>query len=203
MCYFFRQLHTADQLGKSFKAESVPGNYLQSERFIGFEHPLTPVIKNTNPNVIQPCEWGLIPFWAKDKSIQNSTLNARIETLTLKPSFKAVVKNRCLVLTDGFYEWQWLDPKGKQKQPFEITLPNNMLFAFAGIYSNWTDKATGEIISTFSIVTTEAMGIMAKIHNSKKRMPVILTSQTGDEWLNGKDIKLFGSKETELIATPI
>jgi putative SOS response-associated peptidase YedK len=75
----------------------------------------------------------LIPAWAKDKTIQQYTLNAKIETLNEKPSFKNNIKNRCLVIADGYYEWQWLDPKGKNKQKYLITLTSEEPFAFAGI----------------------------------------------------------------------
>jgi putative SOS response-associated peptidase YedK len=84
------------------------------------------------------------------------------------PSFRDAVKNRCLIIADGFFEWKWLDKAGKEKQQYQISLPSNELFAFAGIYSTWTDKTTGEMINTYAIVTTEADSFMAEIHNIKK-----------------------------------
>jgi len=95
--------------------------------------PKTPVIAHNKPGTIQPFTWGLIPFWLKDNTIQQYTLNAKIETLAEKPPFKNAINNRCLVIADGFYEWQWLDQKGRSKQKYLITLPNNALFAFGGI----------------------------------------------------------------------
>ena len=134
---------------------------------------------------------GLIPFWAKDDSIKQYTLNAKIETLNEKPAFKNSVKNRCLVIADGFYEWKWLDEKGRKKQKYLITLPDSDLFAFAGIWSEWQNKSTGEIINSYSIITTEANELMAEIHNSKKRMPVILTKKNEKDWLGGEEINDF------------
>lgn len=142
----------------------------------------------------------MIPNWSQDSNIQKYTLNARIETLQQKPSFKNVINNRCLVIADGFYEWQWLDEKGKKKQPFLVTLPNHELFAFAGIWSEWLNKNTGELINTYSIITTVANEFMAEIHNSKKRMPIILSPKNEYEWLNQAPVESFKSLSLDLIA---
>ena len=130
----------------------------------------------------------MIPHWAKDDSIRKNTLNARSETIHEKPSFRQVVNNRCLVLSDGFFEWQWLDEKGKKKQKYEITLPSNELFAFAGLWSEWVDKTTGELINSYAILTTEANETMSRIHNSKKRMPMILSRDNERGWINGGEM---------------
>ena len=185
MCFHSQQSKTAQELkhrfGVTFKEESQ----FSPAVYNGFQYPKTPVITNKESDTIQLFNWGLIPLWAKDTTIRKSTLNARIETLTEKPSFRDVVNNRCLILVDGFFEWQWLDPKGKQKQKYLITLPNNEAFAFAGLWNEWTDKTTGELLKTYTIITTEANELMSKIHNSQKRMPFILTKENEFEWLNG------------------
>jgi putative SOS response-associated peptidase YedK len=93
--------------------------------------------------------WGLIPAWAKDNSIRKNTLNAKIETISEKPSYRNSANNSCLILTDGFYEWQWLDDKGKNKQKYLFTLPNNETFEFAGLWNEWVDKSKGEIFKTY------------------------------------------------------
>ena len=129
--------------------------------------------------------WGLIPFWAKNDTLKKSTLNARIETLAEKPAFRNSVENRCLVIANGYYEWQWLDEKGKQKQKYLITPAKEELFAFAGIYSRWKDPQTGNDINTYSIVTTRANELMSEIHNNKERMPVILRPTDRQAWLEG------------------
>ena len=185
MCFHSKQGKDAQTLEKRFKAKLKSNDLLvTADRFNGFTFPKTPVINNQNKQEIQLFNWGLIPSWAKDESFRASTLNARIETITELPSFKNHVKNRCLILVDGFYEWKWLDEKGKEKQQYLISLPNDEPFAFAGIYSEWTNKNTGELIQTYSIITTEANPLMAEIHNTKKRMPIILTPQNENDWLN-------------------
>ena len=203
MCFHSKQSKDAQTIEKRFNAKVEADAVISSDRYNGFTYPKSPVITNLNPQSIQLFNWGLIPNWAKDISIREYTLNARIETITEKPSFKNNVKNRCLIIADGFFEWQWLDAKGKQKQQYLITLQNDEPFAFAGIFSSWTDKATGEIISSYSMVTTEANPLMAEIHNTKKRMPVILTPSTENLWLAGDAINEFAKPDVELKAVPI
>ena len=184
MCFYTRLDKTKENIKRRFKADFEPTPWFQPQETInGFTFPKTPVTANNKPKQIQPFTWGLIPFWSKDENIRQYTLNDKIETLAEKPSFKNSLNNRCLVIADGFYEWQWLDPKGKKKQKYLITLPDNELFAFGGIWSEWTNKATGEIINTYSIVTTRANNLMSQIHNSKKRMPVILNPENESDWL--------------------
>jgi putative SOS response-associated peptidase YedK len=202
MCYHSKQTADAQSLEKRFNAKFDTGEYT-AQRYNGFTFPMTPVITNENSNLIQLYSWGLIPDWSKDHKFRVNTLNARIETLTEKPSFKSYVKNRCLILANGFYEWKWLDEKGKTKQQYEITLSDNSPFAFAGIYSTWIDKTTGEILNTYSIITTEANELMAEIHNTKKRMPVILTPENEKLWLSGNDVMQFAMPDINLEATTI
>jgi len=194
MCFHSKQSKSAQELKQRFKANFKDEHLYQPSIYNGFQYPKTPIITNKQPNEIQLFNWGLIPFWAKDDSIKKNTLNARIETINEKPSFRNSVNNRCLVLADGFYEWQWLDEKGKQKQKYELTLPDNELFAFAGLYSEWVDKSTGEIINSYTILTTEANELMSKIHNTKKRMPVILSADNEKNWLHGHDLTMQNEK---------
>jgi len=173
--------------------------------FSGFVHPKMPVLASNKPDKIQLFEWGLLPSWAKDKSLQNNTLNARIETLHEKPSFKNILNNRCLIPADGFYEWQWLDEKGKNKQKYLITLKDEEIFAFAGLWSAWADHSTGELLETYTIITRPANELMAKIHNSKQCMPWILSRKDENDWLYGKDVafKDLNMKAEPLAAKPL
>ncbi len=126
--------------------------------------------------------WGLVPFWAKDPSIGNRMINARAETVAEKPSYRNAYKHRrCLVLADGFYEWQ---RGGDVKVPYFISLASGEPFALAGIWENWTDKETGEALQTTSLITTDANDFMAPLHH---RMPVILEARTATEWLAGSN----------------
>ncbi len=168
-----------------------------------FTFPKTPVISNKNDRIIQDFNWGLIPHWAKDDTIKKYTLNAKIETLTEKPSYRDAVKNRCLILVDGFYEWQWLDSKGNKKQMFEIGMQDRSIFSLAGIWSEWIDRETGEIIKSYSIVTTEANELMSKIHNTKKRMPVVLSRENEFDWINGENHEIFKIVNIDLLAEKI
>ena len=189
MCFHSKQSKSAQELEHRFKATFKDKAAYNPAIYNGFQFPRTPVISNQQPEEIQLFQWGLIPSWAKDNSIKKNTLNARIETINEKPAFRNVANNRCLVLCDGFYEWKWLDPKGKAKQKYLLTLPHNKAFAFAGIWSEWVDKSSGEIIHSYSILTTQAEGLMSEIHNSKNRMPIILAKEHEKEWLQGAELK--------------
>lgn len=200
MCFYFQQSKTAQELQNRFHAQfEEDENYIPSQ-YNGFQFPKTPVITNDRRNEIQLFNWGLLPSWSKDKSIRMNLLNARIETIKIKPAFKALVKNRCIILSDGFFEWQWLDEKGKKKQKYLITLPDENAFAFAGLWNEWVDRSTGEIIKTYTIITREANELMSNIHNSKKRMPAILNPDDELLWLSGDEYRM---REIELKATAI
>lgn len=122
--------------------------------------------------------WGLIPPWAKDRKIGYSTINARAETVDSKPSFRSSFKKRrCLILADGFYEWQKSD--AKKKQPFYIHMQDNHPFAFAGLWEQW--KGDSEEIESCTIIATEGNDLMKPIHD---RMPVILDPSDYDLWLD-------------------
>ncbi|NCF14044.1 MAG: SOS response-associated peptidase [Gammaproteobacteria bacterium] len=126
--------------------------------------------------------WGLVPFWAKDPSIGNRMINARAETVAEKPSYRAAYRHRrCVVLADGFYEWQ---REGDTKTPYFISLANGSPFALAGLWENWTDKESGESLQTTTLITTAANDFMTPLHH---RMPVILESGTAGEWLAGSN----------------
>ena len=204
MCYHSLQRKEAKQLEHRYKAKiKEPALFMVQESYNGFTFPRTPVIANTDSGIIEHFQWGLIPSWANDNTIRAYTLNAKIETINEKPAFKASVNNRCLIIADGFFEWQWLDPKGRKKQKYLITMQKDELFSFGGIWSEWVNKITGEIIRSYSIVTTEANEMMAVIHNTKKRMPVILEPGEEKEWLAGASFNLFKKRNVDLIAVAV
>lgn len=136
--------------------------------------------------------WGLVPSWAKDPSIGNRMINARVETVAEKPSFRsAYKKRRCLILADGFYEWQ----KGADgKTPYFISLADGTPFAFAGLWENWNSKESDESLQTTAIITTAASDFMAQLH---QRMPVVMRPGEAERWLGG-DMKLL----SEVIDNP-
>lgn len=204
MCYNTKQSRAAAQLEERFGAQIVnkeEGHLVTKTEFFGFDFPKTPVILNSEPKNIQLIAWGLIPHWSANDEIKKMTLNAKVETLDEKPSFKHNKQHRCLVLADGFYEWQWLDGKGKSKQKYTIELIDRSLFAFAGVWDEWLHPLTGKFLRTYTIVTTEAQGIMRGIHNSKLRMPIILSQEQEKSWLSGEDCMQFIDSKIELLAS--
>ena len=122
--------------------------------------------------------WGLIPSWAKSASVGNRMINARAETVAEMPSFRtALQRRRCLVLADGFYEWQG---EGSSRRPMRITMASGEPFAFAGIWSIWKDPEDNSI-PTCAIITTSANELLRPIHH---RMPVILPRNMEGFWLD-------------------
>jgi len=139
--------------------------------------------------------WGLVPFWAKDIKAGNRMINARCEGVAEKPAFRdALQRRRCIVPASGFFEWKEV---GRRKQPFAITLPEEPLFGFAGLWERWRARKeptggedscalrpepSAEYVETFTIMTTDANEAVAAIHD---RMPVIIPHGAIDAWLAG------------------
>lgn len=192
MCFHSKQTKNALEVENRFNAKIENTELFQpKENINAFDFGKNPIITDEKPNIIQHFNWGLIPSWAKDEDIKKLTLNARIETIDEKPSFRNSINKRCLVIANGFYEWQWLDSKGRNKVKFEIGISNDDLFALAGLYSQWVNNSTGEIKDTYTIVTTQANALMSEIHNIKKRMPIILKPEDENKWLNHNPINEF------------
>jgi putative SOS response-associated peptidase YedK len=125
MYFYSKQTKLALEVHCSFNATiDNPVEFKPSAHINSFEYSKTPVIIDEKPNVIIHYNWGLIPAWAKGKEIKKYPLNAKIETANEKPSFKNSVDKRCLLIPNGYYKWQWLHPKGKVKQKYELCLPN-------------------------------------------------------------------------------
>jgi putative SOS response-associated peptidase YedK len=209
MCYYssisvgFKILET--RFGVKFvQTESYQPIYSAS----AFTFPLMPVITNETPEQISLLRWGLIPYWVKGEAValrlRLQALNARSETVFTRPMFRHSIRaKRCLVVADGFFEWQHVNNK---RYPYYIRLKDHQPFAFAGIWDKWQDRESE--VSTFSIITTEANPLLAQIHNTKRRMPVILPGENEKKWLdNTLDIKDIGAMlqpyEGEMEAYPV
>jgi len=122
--------------------------------------------------------WGLIPSWAKDRSIGSRMINARAETVREKPAFRnAFRRRRCLVPANGFYEWQRREDR---KQPYYIRMRDERIFAFAGLWDRWEGEE-GSVVETCAILTTAANRVLVPVHD---RMPVILDPGMYDRWLD-------------------
>lgn len=153
----------------------------------GFEHPPLPVITDENPQEISFFRWGFVPDSVKSESQaanflrSYNTLNANSDKIFESKIYsEAVLKHRCLVLCSGFFEWRKV--KGK-RIPYYISLKDDSLFAFAGIWSSWIDEK-GNKNNTYSILTLDANDLVAQVHNTKKRMPVMLTPENAKKWID-------------------
>ena len=133
------------------------------------------------PRTLALLRWGLIPYWAKEASIGNRMINARAESVADKPAYRfSFKKRRCLIPTDGFYEWK---KEGKGKQPYFIRRRDHHPFAFAGLWSTWRNPEGGAPVETFTVVTTDANGDIRELHD---RMPVIVEKEDFGTWLDPK-----------------
>lgn len=177
---FFIPMEEAEQ---TLQAKAVPmEGWLP--RYNAAPTQAMPVITNEFPDIIQFFRWGLVPKWAKDISIGYKMINTRSESIVEKPAFKNIFKyKRCLVLADGYYEWQVQGDatpvkKGKPvKQPFRFHLPGNKLMLLAGLWDTWGNEG----LQTFSIITCAANNDTSKFHD---RMPVILSHDEAKQWLS-------------------
>jgi putative SOS response-associated peptidase YedK len=186
MCYY-----SSISVGFKIIEDRFGVRFVQTESFLpvysvsAFTFPSLPVICNEDASQVVFMRWGLIPFWIKDlaaaTTICEKTLNARGETIFEKPAFRNSIRyKRCLVPADGFFEWRHENGKA---YPYYIRLKNHALFALAGIWDSWANRETGETIRSFAVVTTRANPLLEKIHNTKKRMPVILPADREKVWL--------------------
>jgi putative SOS response-associated peptidase YedK len=203
MCYDVKAIHYAEHRrakreGNDERAREIQEKLekMGAEKFFhvsGFAHPHLLIYTNEDPYLPVAAQWGLIPHWTKDaesaKKFWNNTLNARGETIFEKPSFRDAAKHkRCLVYLDGFYEHHHHNGK---TYPYLIEHNDKSPMAIAGLWSEWLDKETGEILKTFTLVTCPGNEMLTEIHNNPKldgpRMPLILPEEIEDEWLNRED----------------
>jgi putative SOS response-associated peptidase YedK len=205
MCYSNSSTSKNIDLAKRYKkaVDSIPKQqpiYFAS----AFTFPFWRII--TKEKDIQLMRWGLVPIWFRGQNeldIAKTTFNARMETLSEKASFKSLVNSsRCIIPSSGFFEWKH---ENKQKIPHFIYPTNDSVFSMAGLYDSWMNPHSNEILYSFTIITSEANDFMAEIHNSKKRMPLILNANDEESWLNGEDeIKDFQlNSKPDLDAFPV
>lgn len=187
MCFTVNVNLIKEELENRYGATLIdPDKYRPSYYYHAFGLPSLPAICSEEPSIIRLLTWGLIPAWTKNRDqadiIKYKTFNARSESIETKPSFSSSFRSkRCIVPVKGFFEWQH---SGNEKIPWYIYHTENEVLSIAGIYDYWIASDTGETFSTFSIVTTEANDLMAHIHNSGKRMPVILSKDSEKRWID-------------------
>lgn len=205
-----RYVYTADEeletrYSASYIDERVRERAKQSSFNVAPSQMMPVIWQDETGNKISLKRWGLIPFWSKDPKIGYKMINARSETVDVKPAFRSPFKSRrCLVPVNGYYEWQQIDPK--TKQPVFIHRKDSKSFALAGLHEHWTDENDNKIES-FAILTTEPNDSLSKIHD---RMPVILNLDQEMLWIDGAtDIETLKSllkpygEENDLEAYPV
>tara|TARA_A100001015_G_C14876503_1_gene666579 strand:- start:110 stop:808 length:699 start_codon:yes stop_codon:yes gene_type:complete len=150
------------------------------------------LVQEKGSKIVRSMKWGLIPSWSKNELYGSKMINARSETVTTKPSFKNLIpKNRCIVLSDGYYEWK---QDGGRKAPFFIQKKDGGLMLFAGLWTTWS--ISSEKVFTYTILTTKAQKSISAIHN---RMPALIDKSKAEMWIN-LDNK-FSEVEQELTET--
>jgi putative SOS response-associated peptidase YedK len=139
----------------------------------------------TRRGIAEKMHWGLIPRWSREPKMTYPTFNAKAETIDALASFKAPWREgkRCLVITEGFYEWKKGKRNPKIKQPYAIARAKSKLTVMAGLWEIWRDRQTGEVIKSCTIITITSNDLIAPLHD---RMPVILHEDDWPKWL-GKE----------------
>jgi putative SOS response-associated peptidase YedK len=201
MCGRYTLRAPAADVARAFQVDETPSLFPRYN--IAPTQPV-PIVRQAAAREMVLARWGLVPSWASDLSIGYKLINARSETAASKPSFRSAFKQRrCLVVADGFYEWE---KAGKHKQPFHIRMKDDGPFAFAGLWERWQEPG-GEPVESFTILTTEANGLMKPLHD---RMPVILAPWDYDRWIDSKsrDVEelqalLVPCPDEWLTATPV
>ncbi len=171
-----------------------PDNYMPSYNIAPTQS--SPILIDIGKRIVKPMRWGLIQSWAKDNKFGSRMINARIETLLEKPSYRnLLLKKRCIVITDGYYEWK---KDGVSKVPYYLKNPNDKLLPMAGLYDVW-QHPDGNLLPSYTIITKEAQKDIATIHN---RMPVILPQEHLDKWLKTENSSVSEALELAEISKP-
>jgi putative SOS response-associated peptidase YedK len=192
MCGRYKLTATVQELAAMLQAGVDPRLEKQPRRYNVAPTDVMPIVRVVDGRrLLMPARWGLVPFWAHDLKIGSTMINARSETLFEKPAFReSLQKRRCLVVVDGFYEWQ---QQGSRKVPQLIAFDDGRPFTLAGLWARWKG-APGEV-ETFTIVTTAANDTLRAVHD---RMPVLVDERDREEWLDPEN----GAVDLERLASP-
>jgi len=193
MCYHKSQTKPLEKVAAYYNArynDQVKKQHQIQFHENGFDFKPSAIVTAQQPDELQMYSWGFIASF--NKSLENArvsrtqTLNCVSEEMYSKPSFSdaAMRGQRCLIPCSGFMEWKWMDDKGKSKIPYYIQVKEQDIFSLAGLYSTWKDPATALEYYTYTVLTAPANTLMSEIHNSKKRMPVIIPKQYEKDYLN-------------------
>lgn len=202
MCYHTSINADTPQLEARYGAKLESSDWKPTVHANAFSSVRLPIVRSAEPEKITLLHWGLIPHWTKDnqsaQKLRTMTANCRFETMYDKPSFRgaAGAGRRGLIPVTGFFEWH---SQGKKKFPFYIHPQKEGILSIAGLWDEWADPATGEVMTTYTMLTGPANPLMARIHNSKERMPCLLTRKLEKDWL---EPRLGGSDVLHLLAKP-
>ena len=180
MCGRFVSASTPQDLAAFLDAPVIRTESLEERYNVAPTDPVYAVAEHDGERVLGQFRWGLVPHWAKDRSVGARMINARAETLRSKFG-RAFERRRCLVPADGFYEWE-TRPDGT-KQPWFIHRADGAPMAFAGLWEVWREPGAPDgtpPLRTCTIVTTDANEVVAPLHD---RMPVLLAPSDWDRWL--------------------
>lgn len=199
MCGRFTQLFTWEELYNLYNLSNAVTPNLQPSWNIAPTQESRVIVREEQGRVYRAMRWGLVPAWAKDLSIGNQAINARIETAAEKPVFRGAWKTRrCLVPASGFYEWRAVALPGRAKpakMPFYIARRDGRPLTFAGLWERWKDG-----MLSFTILTTDSCAGLSDLHT---RMPVILEQQGFEPWLAGEDTACDPGIGEALRITPV
>lgn len=183
MCGRYVQTSSPAALAERFHVDEIRAGDLEPDYNVAPRRALPVVVEEDGVRVLERFRWGFVPSWAKDPSIGDRMINARAETVAVKPAFRrAFARRRCIVPADGFYEWRTV-PARRQKQPYFILGRDRLPLAFAGLWETRHDPADPDSVPlrSFAIITTDANAIIAPIHD---RMPALLAESSWDAWLD-------------------
>jgi putative SOS response-associated peptidase YedK len=181
MCGRYYRRSDKQKIAEAFRT-GVPTTFEILPSYNAAPQSLQPIVcinpKTLERELIQ-MRWGLVPYWAKDPKIGYSTIHAKAETLATSPTFREALKRRrCLIPMDGFFEWDTVGPKSKE--PYAIALNTGSIFALAGVWETWSDKAAGRTLYTFTVITTDPNELIETFHH---RMPVIVAPEDYERWM--------------------
>ena len=179
MCGRFVQTQEAENYGAYFSVDVIRTDAVLRSWNVAPTKQVYAVAEHEGERQLGTFDWGLVPFWAKDRKIGARLINARVETAAEKPAFRdSFTARRCIIPAEGFYEWE---PKDHGKLPHYFFASDRRPVAIAGLWSSWKDPDSGNRLRTCTILTTEANDVVKPIHD---RMPVLLPNATWGAWLD-------------------
>jgi putative SOS response-associated peptidase YedK len=179
VCGRYASSRRSAEIAESLGASDDTAGALTPDFNVAPTRPVPAVVLEDGARHLVVLRWGLLPFWAKNRSLASRLINARVETVADKPAFRAAfAARRCLLPADGYFEWQTIEGR---KQPFFLHADDGGLLVFAGLHERWRDPESGEEVRTCTILTTSAPDGLGHIHD---RAPLLVGPAHRDRWLD-------------------